>query len=688
MNVTSYKDYCYDKYRDEDTTFLLNRKLLIHKQLARPARTYVVYSDLHGSYDKYLYWLKNGMGYFKISVTEILGASYSSHIYESYERLLLLVNRTRVDTVDKFINGELDAYDPQHYFYESVPKTFIDCLDDLEKYGLTKRRIINDLLVLLRNITRGDEHRIIKAVPPMFLENILKLYMKKDRPSYESMLSGIIENEKVYHVIVSLIVKLVLVNMFDKHINLGDTFDRGDGADKLLKLYRNFFGRDRNAPPLHYLWGNHDILWLGASVGNPVLCATALRISMRYNNVDFLFRYGFNIDKLKAYALSCYKGMPSGSYIKGKDFSKWPKDVAAKMTKVLMVLEAKLTVSYLKKVLAIKGEIDYREVYDYYLGLLKLVPTGISEDLEEIKKFMGENPLYTDVFFPTVDPKNPEILTDGEQEVLDDLVKQFTSLPKLQDDIKWMFAHGEMYRVTDNTLYYHAALPSTDYMALDEIKGLKGKDLLDFIQRDLKRIGEKHAQGEEVSPREKMLFWYLWSGKESPFFCKSKMATLERAIFDKEEASKDELTTWEETPNPYYKNIRNDSFLSQILTEFHADKICMGHTPVRSMKQGILSDNLRAFIIDGGASTAYGDRGAILINTPDYTYVTFHPALEELKEAERKNCLPAVKITPLVEYKPAIIKDMDKGYFLKTELEALDQLIDEKFETYYSEYFI
>ena len=41
-----------------------------------------------------------------------------------------------------------------------------------------------------------------------------------------------------------------------------------------------------------------------------------------------------------------------------------------------------------------------------------------------------------------------------------------------------------------------------------------------------------------------------------------------------------------------------------------------------------------------GNSEAYGDRGAVLINTPDYNYMTLHPPLESLKEAEEKDCLP------------------------------------------------
>ena len=65
-----------------------------------------------------------------------------------------------------------------------------------------------------------------------------------------------------------------------------------------------------------------------------------------------------------------------------------------------------------------------------------------------------------------------------EEEVVKDLVYQFTTLPKLQKDIKWLFEFGEAYRVVDHTLYFHAAIPSTKDMELAETKGLKGRKVI------------------------------------------------------------------------------------------------------------------------------------------------------------------------------------------------------------------
>ncbi len=686
-SVLSHKEFYIEKYKHEDVGFLINRKLLIHKQLEKPARTYVVYTDLHGSFEKFMQWVKNGMGYYRIAISEILGDSYTPDIYSLYERLLLVVNRDRINAFVRYVDGKVDRFDHDNYFFAQIPDDFIDTLRELEEKGLTRKRVLKDLLDVLRKITRGDEHRIFKAVPGAFQENMLMLFFRQDVPSYEAVLKGIADNEKLYHMLAGYLVKLLIVNMFEKHVNLGDTFDRGDGADRLIAFYRAYFDQDVNSAPLHYLWGNHDILWLGASVGNPIQCVTALRVSLRYNNMDFLYRYGFSVDKLREFARKCYKGAPTGSYTKVADESRLSIDDARKMTKALLVLEVKLTLRFLREALQVKGQIDYSQEERRFTRLLGLLPTGIPDDPAAWQAFKAENPLFTDVYFPTVDGDAPERLTPEEQEIVDDLVRQFTTLDRFQRDMKWLFWKGEMYRVVDNTLYYHAALPATQEGGLAEIKGMKGKELLDWLQRDLKRIGEKWANGEPPTLRENMLLWYLWCGRKSPFFCKEKMATLERAVFDKKEAAADPLTTHKEEKNVYYSLMRDDRFLNEVLSEFHAEKLVMGHTPVGSAEEGRLSLGVMAFVIDGGAALAYGDKGAVLINTPDWVYLTFHPSLEELMQAEAENRLPDVTFLPLEERSKVKLRHMEKGYFLRRELEAIDFLRAQKLDEAYGSYF-
>jgi len=679
------KDIFQEKYKNKEVLSLINRRMLIHKQLQRPSRTYVVYSDLHGSYEKFLHWLKNGMGYYKIAVEEFLGKAYTKEILQIYECMLFLVNKAKIDDLEKFIEGEKESFHSDEFFPRPVSRKFLSYLAKLEAKGISKKQIIEDILIILRGITRGDERRIVKTVPEEHLENILKLFVAHDPESDEAMLEGIISHQEIFQIFTSLLIKVTCANMFDKHINLGDTFDRGEAADKLVAIYRHYFNESSPySPPLHYIWGNHDIVWLGAAVGNPVLVMTALRISMRYNNVSFLARYGFNLDKLKSYADKCYRLTPRGNYTKASDSS-----IATKMTKVLFILETKLTVSCLKELQ--DKTVNYTDVkkdLSHHEALLKLLPTGLKEDETLWKEYQQKDPLFLDFFFPTIDQGAPEILTLEEKEIVDDLVNQFQNLPKLQDDMKWMLRVGETYRVVDKTLYFHAAIPATEDKKLGEVNGLKGKELLDFIHLKLKTIGSRHIAGKELPLEDKMYFWFLWCGPESAFFCKSKMATVERTVFDKQVASKDLLTTHSERPNPFYKNIRDDKFLNRVLKEFQAEKICMGHTPVKTLQQTILSANVGAFCVDGGASDAYGDRGAVLISTPEVNYLTFQPSLEEIKIADAKNQIPDIEIIPLEEKKSFKLGDMDKGHHLKIELEVIEEILKVRLGPFSDDYFL
>ncbi len=682
MHSLDQKSYYLEKYKEQDVMALVNRKLIIHKQLRRPPRSYCVYSDLHGSYDKYVHWMKNGLGYSKIIVGQVLGHIYSKEICDLFETTLLVVSRSRFEKILEDIDDQKESA-MSSMFSKGAPKFFIECLDKFENLGLGRERVLTDFIEILRVVTRGDERRIIKTVPKDFLENVLKLYEGGDEDSYKGLVAGICEQQSVFSIVLLLIVKLVINNLFDKHINLGDTYDRGEGADHLISFYRNWFDSEYTEP-LHYIWGNHDILWMGAALGNPLLCIDAIRISMRYNNVDFLSRYGFNLDKLKKFSLKTYEQIPTSILVKKLD-TEADQD-AARMCKALLVMQSKLVVGLLGEVQNVPGY-GYDKELKRHRALLDMLPTGVGSGPQEWKEKTSENPLFLDVYYPTVNNDKREKLTSDEQEVIDDLVEQFTSLPKLRKDIQWMFEKGESYRVVDNTLYFHAAIPCTSDCEFDEDMGLNGKPLYDMVQRRVKELGEKVFSGGSLTTEESMMFWHLWCGEKSVFFCKSKMATLERSIFDKELAASNPHTTWAEIGNPYYKAIRDDRLISLLMKEFHASKVCMGHTPVKTSKQAILSSKNNAFLLDGGASKAYGDKGVVMIHTPQASFLTMHPPLDTLIEAENNNRLAPIKVTHLDMETSDRLADVDKGYYLKEELKAIDEILANKISDFTNGYF-
>ena len=85
-----------------------------------------------------------------------------------------------------------------------------------------------------------------------------------------------------------------------------------------------------------YVFGNHDILWMGAAAGNRSLIAEAMRISSRYDHMDLLHRLGFDISKLVEFAVRTYPADKVTGNFKAKT------EQAKSMEKALAVIQFKL----------------------------------------------------------------------------------------------------------------------------------------------------------------------------------------------------------------------------------------------------------------------------------------------------------------------------------------------------------
>jgi len=90
--------------------------------------------------------------------------------------------------------------------------------------------------------------------------------------------------------------------LLDRIQVLGDVFDRGDQPDKILRILSSHFYRDG----VDYVYGNHDILWMGAASGNRSLVAEAMRITCRYDHFAFLDRLRFDASNLAEFAERTY----------------------------------------------------------------------------------------------------------------------------------------------------------------------------------------------------------------------------------------------------------------------------------------------------------------------------------------------------------------------------------------------
>ena len=63
------------------------------------------------------------------------------------------------------------------------------------------------------------------------------------------------------------------------------------------------------------------------------------------------------------------------------------------------------------------------------------------------------------LYFQLVDPEAPYLLTDEEQNVLEDLLKQFQTSERLANHVRFLVEKGTLYQIYNGNLLYHGCIP-------------------------------------------------------------------------------------------------------------------------------------------------------------------------------------------------------------------------------------
>ncbi|OHD63939.1 MAG: hypothetical protein A2176_15025 [Spirochaetes bacterium RBG_13_51_14] len=566
----------------------------IESELERNINTTMWISDTHGEGDRFTTILKGRFGLIWRTAQEALSKYFPT---EKLDYLDQIIQAERYITTDAFSMERQDVI-------SALVKIIRYKVEDIVDFDQIRSNINNDLKVVIENLILNFH------VPDI-----------------------VYENEFIADKAITALAKIVKQVILGQLVVLGDVFDRGDEPDKILRILSSREIR----PYVKFVWGNHDILWMGAAAGNKSLIAEALRISVRYDNLAFLERLGINLDKLKAFAENLYPGEITGLF-------KAKLEISKKMEKTLAMIQFKLEEKTIKEFPDLQME-----------SRLNL------EKLAEIMK-KGDIDGLTDTDFPTLIPDNPLELTPEETDVTDDLARQFTSSPRIKELMKYLFEAGKLYHVNNYILNIHALIPSTEDGKFDKLFGKKGKDLLNHIEKMVKNIGTRYLEGKEQDPFELAVMFYLWCGPKSPFFGKHAMKTFERYFFKDKATHKEKTLHWGE-------NLKKNDFMDLIMEEFGAERIVYGHTPVDILKgEKIASPDGRTINIDGGFSEAYLGRGHSLIHTPYSLYAIILPSLDEIKEAKHAN----LKFEEIARFdKPMKVKDVYKGTELQKKRDEL-----------------
>ena len=620
---------------DETTKEIINLEAI----LSLPKGTEHFLSDIHGEYEAFDHILRNGSGVIKEKLKEVFGNRLpkkelnllATIIYYPEEKLNLLKK--------EFSTAEYKEY---------------------QKILLL--RLLEVTQVAARKYTRSKVRKLLPKDFDYIIEELLYKMQTRDKEDYyEKILENIIELGAGDKFIIELSLSIHKLIIDHLHI-VGDVYDRGPLPDKIMDRLLNYHSLDIQ-------WGNHDMLWIGAYLGDRISMANVIRICARYDNLDIVEdRYGISLRGLLNLSEKYYKEDPCKEFLPklSKDdelkYSEHEILQIARMHKAMAIIQFKLE----------KQVIDKNPEFN-------LQTRALLDKIDFDKKTVvirGKVHPMKSCDFPTIDRKNPFKLTKDEEKVVNKLRESFVTSEKLKKHIELFINKGAMYSCYNDNLLIHGCMPVDSEGNFQkftyENKQYEGKALLDFFDRKIRSIFYSEEREDNG------LFFYLWQGEFSPLFGKRDMTTFERYFIE-------DKATHEEVKNAYYKLRENEEFCVKLLKEFGLSKdghIINGHTPVKETKgEDPIKANGRTIVIDGGMSRAYhkttGHGGYTLTYNSYGLQIMSHDIFQSKKKAlkDETDIVSTRRVVDKLTRKK--VADTDNGGKIKKQIDLLKLLLDE-----------
>ncbi len=626
--------------------------------LSLPKGTEHFVSDLHGASMAFIHMIKNASGVVRRKVDEVYGDTMAEEEKRALCALIYYPDE-RIEIIKRFYAGE------QVDGIISLNSQICE-LKTLNDWYRTR---LHQVVDIARAVTiKYSRSKVEKLLLPQYAYIIRELLHEsrleqKDRQTYyNAIIDAIIETGCADQLIIVISYLIHSLTIDTLHI-VGDIFDRGSGAAKILDVLSTV--RDYDIQ-----WGNHDIEWMGAMAGNWALIATVLRVSIRYANIETLEEgYGINLLPLANFAMTVYGDDPCTIW-QTKDFENNPRltrsaQLMAKMHKAISIIQFKL-----------EGQTVLRhpEWHMNHRALLDKIDFEAGTITIDGKTY----PL-TDTNLPTIDPAQPYELSQYELDLMNQLARSFRKSEKMQRHLRLLYEHGSLYLVRNGFLLYHAAIPLNADGSFSEAevfgKRVSGKALMDRTDEIIRQA--YYGVGKTKQNALDYLL-YLWEGEFSPLYNKDKMTTFERYfIADK--------APQEEKKGAYFTLSDDEKVCEAILKEFGLDpttgRIINGHVPVRTIKgETPIRANGKRFVIDGGFSKPYQEKTGIAGYTLIYNSHGIQLVEHESFESREQAILSGSDIhnrTLLQDFsgQRMHIKDTDKGKELLEQINSLEQLL-------------
>ena len=620
MKDEKYLELLAEKYPTEQAVCreIINLKAI----LGLPKGTEHFMSDLHGEYEAFCHILNNCSGVIREKVDLL------------FEETLSDIDREEICT-------------PIYYPVEKLEMMKKESRNNEEWYRVILGELIEIARLLSSKYTRS---KVRKAMPDEYAYILDELiHVQKDEDDnqvayHQNIIDTLLELDSAdafIEVLAALIKRLAVDHL---HI-VGDIFDRGPCADRIMDLLMNYHSLDIE-------WGNHDILWMGAAAGSEACIATVIRNNLKYHNIRILENsYGISLRDLTLFAEKLYPDTE-------------PMEAALKAISVLLF--------------KLEGQVILRNPDYQMTDKLLLHQVNVQNHTVCIA---GTDYEICEETFPTVsfDPSNPEVsykLTAEEKQVMEGLRMAFVGSVRLRQHMDFLYQKGSMYRIFNGNLLFHGCVPLDESGNLEGVvfhqKRYRGRDYLDYAERIARRAWSKDATQKELD-----FMWYLWCGRKSPLSGRN-IKTFERTYV------KDE-STWHEASNPYYQYYEQEKICNMILHEFnlYSDRshIINGHTPVRTSRgEHPVRANGRLMVIDGGFCKSYhkttGIAGYTLIFNSHGIRIKSHQpfqsvyaALTENKDIESRSELVET------ERERLMVRNTDTGKKILEDIKGLKMLL-------------
>ncbi|MDU7336519.1 MAG: fructose-1,6-bisphosphatase [Clostridium sp.] len=541
-------------------------------------------SDLHGEYDAFYHIVNNCSGVIREKVDLVFGKTLNEQ------------ERSKICT--------LIYYPEQKLRYIKQSEENMDAW-----YQKTLHQLIGVCRITASKYTRS---KVRKALPPEFSYIIDELLHAQ--PGEDS-------NQQVYHA--KIIDTIIGINNADEFITalcslikrlavdhlhiVGDIFDRGPGADRIMDLLMQHHAVDVE-------WGNHDILWMGAASGSEACAAAVVRNTVAGGNLATLESgYGISMRELAMFAKEQYPECD---------------DLNHAIRKAISIILFKL-----------EGQLILRHPEFQMEHRMLLHKINYEAGTVEIE---GKTYTLNTTQFPTIHKESPYELTEEEKSIMHGLMEDFKESDRLHRHMRFLYAKGGMYKCFNQNLLFHGCIPMTNDGELTNVnvggRIVKGRELMDLSDKIVRRAYfAPHTAADKPFCLDYM--WYLWSGKDSPLFGREKMTTFERMFID-------DKSSWTEQKNPYYKWYNEEESCVMLLKEFGLNTpfchIINGHVPVRAGDgESPIKGNGKLIVIDGGFCEAYhpttGIAGYTLIYNSHGMRIKSHQPFDGVRSALEEN---------------------------------------------------